>query len=356
MMAKLGNLLLVLGTVVGALAAADSVKAYRRVDLAAAGDLSGEYLFHDVSAEDGALLGAADAPLTAELVATLVAAGVESVRVRRPARPFEPVAPGAAEGRVLFAPVRLAGRTERIGSGRILTPHLVARARAAGIDSLVLRGGAPLDLTRKPLDLPAMARLDEGIELPLEVGAGTYLDEERLAELTAEGIGTVDVKVPSSWNFADWTQRYSFLAAVLATLAGVALLRRASRADLAVPSGGDAAATAQGEDPRAVLERLVEETEALAGEVASMDATSLHAAVDALLAGPLYTLIEGRDVLRSRHGVRAAVAFMAPLAGAERQLNRAWSAAVDGAVEESRDCVGRALAPLREARAAYPPG
>ena len=57
---------------------------------------------------------------------------------------------------------------------------------------------------------------------------------------------------------------------------------------------------------------------------------------------------------RARHGVRAATAFMAPLATAERQLNRAWSAAVDGATEESRDCVGHALAPLREARAAFP--
>ncbi|MAF66767.1 MAG: hypothetical protein CMJ84_14050 [Planctomycetes bacterium] len=354
MIGKLGNLLLVIGTVVGALAAADSVKAYRRIDLSADADLSGEFLFRDVLADDETLLVPANEALSTERVAALRAAGVKSVRVRRPARPFEPAALPEARGRVLHSPVTLAGRTERIRAGRILTPDLAERARAAGVASLTAREGEAIDLAAEAIDFSRKARLAEEIELPEQVPAGTYLDEVRLNELAAAGIERVEVKVPGTWNLADWTQRWSFLGAVLATLAGVALLRRASRADVQATSTGGPAGAVASENPHTTLERLLTQTETLAERVASLDAAALHEAVDDLLSGPLYTLIEGREALRARHGVRAAVAFMAPLAGAERQLNRAWSAAVDGAVEESRDCVTRALAPLREARDAYP--
>ena len=358
MIGKLGNLLLVIGTVFGALAAADSVKAYRHVDLTGDEDLAGEFLFLDVpgatddpESNPPPILALQGQALSAELVAGLRAAGVERVRVRRPALAFEPVTLAEAEGRVLHGGVALGGSSESIRAGRIITRDLVERARAAGVLTLAVRDGEALDLTAEGLDLGRKARLAEDIDLPFQIPAGTYLDATRLAELTEAEVEMVDVKTPAAWNLADWTQRWNFLGAVLAILAGVLLNRRGARASAvqATPSAGGTV-----EEPGAVLERLVAETEALAGRVETLDAPALHAALDALLSGPLYTLVEGREALRARHGVRAATAFMAPLATAERQLNRAWSAAVDGATEESRDCVGHALAPLREARAAFP--
>ena len=135
MIGKLGNLLLVIGTVFGALAAADSVKAYRHVDLTGDEDLAGEFLFLDVpgatddpESNPPPILALQGQALSAELVAGLRAAGVERVRVRRPALAFEPVTLAEAEGRVLHGGVALGGSSE---SGRVASsPGIWSSARA----------------------------------------------------------------------------------------------------------------------------------------------------------------------------------------------------------------------------------
>lgn len=63
-------------------------------------------------------------------------------------------------------------------------------------------------------------------------------------------------------------------------------------------------------------------------------------------------LIEAGPRLRRARGVARMAEVMGPFAGAERAMNRAWSALTDGYPEEARRSLGRAVAGLDAAVAA----
>jgi hypothetical protein len=85
-----------------------------------------------------------------------------------------------------------------------------------------------------------------------------------------------------------------------------------------------------------------------------LDPKALHAGIDPLLGGSVYLIAEGRNVIRQAHGSKVFVAVMDAFARGERKLNRAWSAAVDGHAEESRNSLAAGLPAIREAREAMP--
>ena len=352
----LGNLLLILGTVVGALAAANSERAYRVVELPGTGAVAGQFLYADVAAEGDApeVVGRADQPLEAELVAALRAMGLDRVRVRHPAVPSGEIPLEEAPGRVLAAPVSLAPATERFKAGRIVTTDLRERALGAGLAALTVVEEDGAQPRRKPLE-PATAwtgeeRLAEELELPDQADAGRFVDEALMKELSAAGVERVSVMNPVAFSWGDWTWRWGFVVAVLLMLGGAFLKRQ--RATELVPG---AAADAGG------LPELVDRIEALERGVAELvergDALSpddLHARVDRLLTGPVYDVIESREALRERHGLAAYAALMGPFAAAERKLNRAWSASVDEYPDETRDSLAQALPLVQEARRNVP--
>jgi hypothetical protein len=375
----IGNLLLVLGVVVGALAAADAKRAFRVVSL---DEAQGDFLFRDLVDASDELVAKAGAEITPEVVGFLRGQGAEHVRVTFPARPDETVPIEAALGRVLSQPVTLdaAVKTETLNKGRVIDADLVQRARDAGVELPVEEGAvlpeppsegeaadeepaseAPSAAEEErsdaaaaevPEEKPEAVRLQADVELPFQLRTNYYVDKDTVELLRKSGISEVGVKIPPRFHFGDWRGRWYFLLAMLAMVAG-AMLKRVR------PGGGGALDEETVQGTAALFSRLDELERGVRGMIArldELDAHALHDELDPLLTGPAYEFLEGRDHIRSAHGLTAYAQVMGPWAGAERKLHRAWSAAVDGHVEEARQSVRDSLPFIEETRAAMPGG
>jgi hypothetical protein len=389
MKSNIANWLLVIGVVVGALAAAGSKKAYRWVELDPMVDLSGEVLYETVEhqrveGEKPLLIAERGAALDATVVTRLTNSNYDRVRVRHPARDAETVMIAEAEGSVLAKSIVVEGETEELKAGRLLTADLVTRANEAGLETLSIRlrsegpetardfetlepplparEGDPRDeryWARDP-DTKAWAPLSgpnaaiggrvlaETIELPRRLKANSFLDADRHALLQRQGVEEVEVSVSAPFEWDGWTQRWYFLISVLIIGAAIAL-KRGSQAVVASSDGSTPASAV-----RTALQELVADANRLAEAAPGLDADGLHAAIDPIHSGSLYRVIEGKDSAQAALGLNAYAHVFGPLASGERMLNRAWSAAVDGYVEEARDCAGRAAPHFEEALSAWP--
>lgn len=389
MKSQISNWLLVIGVIVGALAAAGSKKAYRWVELDPLVDLSGEVLYETiehrrVEGEKPLTIAERGAALDATTLTLLTNSNIERVRVRHPARDAETVAIADAEGRVLADSVVIDGEMEELRKGRYVTADLIRRARDAGFESIEVKqrsedaGDARSLLTMDP---PMPARegdprderywkrdedtrswvalsgpnaelkglvLAQTIELPRRVKADAFLDANRLALLKRQGLQEVDVRVRVPFQWDGWTQRWYFLIAIGIIGAAIAL-KRSSRDAVSVGSGETPAAAVH-----AALMTLFDESTKLAESVPRMSVDEIHRAIDPIHSGSLYRILEGKDSVQAALGLAGYAHVFGPLASGERMLNRAWSAAVDGYVDEARDCAQKAAPHFAEALSAWP--
>lgn len=118
-------------------------------------------------------------------------------------------------------------------------------------------------------------------------------------------------------------------------------LRRAARAAAGSPTEGAVDFGAQLGALRAGLARLAAEMDRVdAAERA--DAARCKAELEALQERAIEPLVEAREALQLRYGLAGFAAVFGPLSAAERRVNRAWSALVDGHWVEAHDAVGLA--------------
>lgn len=374
---QLADLLLVAGVIVAALAAGES----RRVSRIAPVDDSlvgavlhtpvsshlleaapTTYVLEDRTLAAGVKLGAAD-------VAWLRGLGLEEVSVLRQPQSVELLAVegSAAEGRVLASSLILGAEEETARAGRLLDASFLERLEAAALEAVQLSYAPPLeesgagapervrivwnfaDPSSNPagLELAGM-RLEQQVLLPLRLKPATFLDPPTLARIAASGYEEVAVKIPRAFSWQQWGWRWVFVAGALLTLCGV-LLKRSRATGEEVEAKATQVALLVGE-----LVELEEAVGELVPRLELLDAEGLHAAVDPLLNGPAYRFAEGREAVRTAHGMSTYIAVMDAFARAERKLNRCWSAAVDGYTEEARVSLAASLLPLREAREALP--
>ena len=370
----LGDLLLVGGVIVASLAAGESRRVSRPapVDAALIGEVlhtaartsyeerdPGLLLLQDRELPAGVELGPAD-------VEWLRLHGFEEVLVlrRRVTTETLPV-DETLVGRVLATPVVLSEETEEIRPGRQISPSFVQRLEASGVNdaiSIVATianeegtthrekvAWSLVDPAANPAGVTLLgSNLAQAVELPVQLAAESYVDAEVLARLRASGVGEVEVKIPNVFRWQDWGLRWLFVAGVAITLGGVLLKR--SRPDVAELEEGRKQVSRLG----GTLSQLEGDVERLVGKADTLDAAALHAAIDPLLLGPVYDVAEGRETIRQGHGQRVFTLVMDPFARGERNLNRAWSAAVDGHAPEARASLVAALPSLREAREALP--
>jgi hypothetical protein len=98
------------------------------------------------------------------------------------------------------------------------------------------------------------------------------------------------------------------------------------------------------------IESLVYETSILRNQVGKLAPGKIVQFIDGELADDLRTFAEGRESIIPRFGLAVYADVMTQFAAGERYINRAWSAAVDGYVDEAADCVKRAETHFKEAR------
>jgi hypothetical protein len=136
-----------------------------------------------------------------------------------------------------------------------------------------------------------------------------------------------------------------FLPAAVAGIAGVAAINRSSRglahaASLLTENRAELAAS---------LQRIVEQTDAMAAGAEGMDVDRVRAEIDLRLREPLRRFAEARESLVHLYGLQAYADIMSGFAAGERYLNRAWSASADGYAEESLASLDKAAERFRAA-------
>jgi len=154
---------------------------------------------------------------------------------------------------------------------------------------------------------------------------------------------------PAGVRIEDW-----YAAAGGQFLAGLALLVVGSiTARIAINRERHGASGAANHDFEDSLERLAAAVGALEQslDVETMEQSKIE--LERISGELVLPMIEARAGLTRRFGLAGAVAVLSPLSGAERLINRSWSALVDHHVPESRASLAGASAELRVAREAF---
>jgi len=148
--------------------------------------------------------------------------------------------------------------------------------------------------------------------------------------------------IDNKWPTVNWT--WYFLSMVIG-MTGVVLLRRTSRT--AESDSGKVAA-----EYSTITSSLLELRKHVAHLGSSLDKYTPHEIVNFIddeCGEPFADFADARNALVQRFGLQAFAEIMTQFASGERFMNRAWSAAADGYVNEVRDCVERANAHLERA-------
>ena len=164
-----------------------------------------------------------------------------------------------------------------------------------------------------------------------------YVNDFELRDLSS-------VEVPENgWNLIPWVW-YSISAVVC--LSGVVLLHSSRRT--ATQKSEKSAADLQ--EIGQALERAIANTRRLAKESSKLAPSKIVARIDGELADDLRIFADGRECMISEHGLKLFADVMSPFAAGERAINRAWSAAADGYIDEASTCLERGLEMLTQAR------
>lgn len=159
----------------------------------------------------------------------------------------------------------------------------------------------------------------------------------------AQAFETVPLDFKRGWpaTTAPWII-FAFLAGV-----GVLLWRSGAKQSAQAQSGGT---NDEANNPFVLLERLIPAAQQSAGEVANLDCEALRNRADALLEEYLLPLVEVRQRVIDRVGMKLGSEILVTVAYGERMLNRVWSAAADGHLPEARACFPEAIDALVEAQ------
>lgn len=176
--------------------------------------------------------------------------------------------------------------------------------------------------------------------------SGATVDAAMLASLRSAGVGRIKVK---EFALGRWSEWWMFLLGC-AGLIGGAMLVRGKRAG---PSAGPATAAAPGSTGAAqTVEQIRQRVASLRQALASLpeDAAAARVLEDlgAVQRDLVPAFIAARPEIVARRGLAGFAQVMDAFAAAERQINRAWSAAADDVMEESIVCIGRAAELLEE--------
>jgi hypothetical protein len=100
------------------------------------------------------------------------------------------------------------------------------------------------------------------------------------------------------------------------------------------------------------MTRIVDAARALDSERDSIDIYDVPDWIDERFRADIQAFVEARESIRHSWGTQAYAEVMSHFAAAERYLNRVWSTAADGYIDESHTFMGRSREEFEEALAA----
>lgn len=228
---------------------------------------------------------------------------------------------------------------------------MVAVSLVVGLVSAMTAYSPPLALPDDrlaglTLNAPAGVRPAEGGARAPIARPGERLTPALLAELRASGESRVRVKefAAERWTGLPW-----FALACVGLAAGAWLARRGPK-----PTAAAAAAAAA---PEGALDAISAAVERLRAELPALAAPAerqrrIMDALSVVQETHVPAFVAARPVLVARLGLGGFARLMDRFAAGERQVNRAWSAACDGYLDEAAGCLDLASALFVEAKAA----
>lgn len=227
----------------------------------------------------------------------------------------------------------------------LLVVSLVVGVLGAATAYLVSLDFPDEELIGLTLNAPAGVKETEGQRQPL-LKKKDSLDPGRLEQLREAGVAYVQVQ---EFSFQRWPGKWAFLVGLVGLGGAAVLLKRAARQQFAAGE-----VSKPGEGPEAALQELIQGVETLQRALPALAPAArllqVRDHLDHLRQTHLEAFLEGRPQLIARLGLFGYAEVMDRFAAGERQIYRAWSAAADGIHEEMVDCLGQAIAYLKQAR------
>lgn len=137
-----------------------------------------------------------------------------------------------------------------------------------------------------------------------------------------------------------------FIAGFLAAVAGVEIWwgHRTILRLLAGDADDDAP-----DNPLVALGQLVPALRDFHADIDTLDAADIEERVEKISTDYIAPFVEGRQLLIDRLGLKEGSNLLVTAATGERMLNRTWSAAADGHLEEARNSCQEAVAAFEDA-------
>lgn len=138
----------------------------------------------------------------------------------------------------------------------------------------------------------------------------------------------------------------AFTPALLAGVVGVALVQIAMKRDA---TGGGMLESNIG-DLGAALAKLADKSRALEQDKLTMDLFDIPSRIENDFPEDITAFVEVRDAMTHTWGTQVYGEIMSHFAAGERYLNRVWSAASDGYIDEAHEYIGRCREQFEEAQ------
>lgn len=153
----------------------------------------------------------------------------------------------------------------------------------------------------------------------------------------------LNVEKKIAWSTIPWGW---YLVSVTICIVGIAILRLSRKST--VESSEES--TASLSEIRESLIKLLKNTQHMSGQMDEMAPSEMTVFIDDVLAPDCYTFAEGRNAITTEMGLQKFADVMTHFSAGERAVNRAWSAAADGYVDEAKTCVERAVSMFEDAQ------
>lgn len=235
---------------------------------------------------------------------------------------------------------------------------LVAVSLATGALAAATAYLAPLDLPDEQLvgltlNAPAGGTVAPGGEPRPLADKGASLNRALVAQLRDAGVRYVIVReFLGKQGLPRWPGKWAFVASLVGLTVGAGLMRHSTRRTLAAAVAMEGTAS-----PSQALAAVRHEVEQLRSEVAGIvnrrrQQETIVSRLTHLQQTHMLALVEARPRFIARLGMAGFATLMDGYAAAERQINRAWSAAADGISDEAHACLAEASRILDETQRA----
>ena len=195
------------------------------------------------------------------------------------------------------------------------------------------------------------AALPEPVLRPGTMEEPLVLSEAHLQELREAGATRVHAK---EFSFRHWQEWWIFLLACIGLTAGSLMVRTAMKRELTqvAPSPGEQSTV----PPRELLENARKDALDLQSELSKMTdqrakQQRILSRVERMQEQSFDPFVQSRPNLINDYGMAGYAQIMDRFAAAERQFNRAWSAAADHVLEEAEVSIKQGITILDEALA-----